>query len=487
MKIFNPLEGLLKTIFKGQPNIFSVDDLNRYFDKLLHQSNLLEESLGSTTVNLRLVCNSVTTSSTNLIFNITLSAIDINEPTYLLHKGVKIELTGLLGTFPITVPSLAITANNIDVSQQLQPLFIYLFAKKGTVTFNTAANTYGVAVPKEFSGTTLTTLSTPPLTAELPTTDSEVWYDYKLYYSSSQVPTPAGYEYITTLGAVLHTEKFNYELTELAAPQSFANNRIALLLTPNVEDMYFTSKMYYATTEKEMEDALFTDYPGNPNNYPLFSIKGSVNVNSATLWGKFSMFYHEFNRSQAWQNTVLKSLITRIKNDVLPNMGVIPALSQLLNSTQDGWHTVGDSASGLGSAYKTYPSNNLAYSGTGPSNNSVRFKKVIDRVSIIGTVKSSFINPNTNTAISFPTLMHDSVLFILPVEYRPSSDRVFICRCFGYDSQVSSSQDRYDTCVVTVTSQGNVIIQWEVGNILNVYQSPTPALTQCTVDFSFTL
>ena len=465
-KIFNPLQGLTKTIFKGKPNIFAAEDLNRYLDKFNYQHLYDSNFLGATSTNLEINCLSVSLGTNTVAYEIEFKAIDSNLTPYIFFNGVQIDFSSFLGVQTYTLnKDVSLTAQGQDVNYEMLPLYLNVYGQSANVDFNTPDNSYGIANHREFNGVLIDTGNGPQV--ELPTTSNVLWHSYTVNHTASSTPPViTGKTFLFSLAVCVRYEELaGFEATgsgDAIVPN--ATGRTVVLLAPQIDSsLSINSKLTAAITDTDIKNAIFSSFSVNGTNIDLFSPRLSKKIHTRGLAGKLALLYYEYNRGQTYQNRIIKGLIAALKESLGDILNRSSAILFMLDRNSDIWHYI-NTTTGQGVTYPASPlsSSNLKIVDESQYN-TPRWRTINKCVNLVGAVKIDYIvPPSGDTPAIFPD---GTILFTLPIVtggiYRPTFSRQFLCPClFALTANPHTVSKGY--CLININSQGEVSLAYHV-------------------------
>lgn len=404
-KPFDWADRLYKTVFKGKPNIFSAQDLNRYLDAIHSFQVTLGSAVGAIRHNWTITVSGITKTSDvindelEIDFNWKLEADDGLLPTVVYYKGVQFQIpVSVIAAAPTQIFTLS------GVNTFFPPaIYFVLVATKKTVTFDTASPVMHVSDAKEFSGVTGTSFP-----SELPAADNIIYGEERIEITTDPDSITLGAdEEVICILATLRNVWNRGDSSSVVA-----------------EDKFEYRLMYNASTIEEINE-LLTHYSYGSTTPFEPTVLPSIKSNNGLI-DFMHLFYEHYLQGQSVQDWRLATLEN--------------SLGGFTTKTQ--WYTVGVH---LGTSFilgwDSVAADQTFTEFDTPQKNRLRFRKYGNgMVTLTGFAFGHILGANWDGYDKF-------TLFTLPSGYRPGQ----------YDTELTTSE-KHVHCSILGGSDVNSLI-----------------------------
>jgi microcystin-dependent protein len=188
-KLFNAAEKIYRTIFKGKPSIFSVEDLNRQLDAIYYANNIVSRHLGPIRNNWVFTAQTTFNSTTNTltVTSAAVSTVNVALTATIHYKGVSFDV-------PPSSFSNIVQVGQTSSATLLPSLSLFLIAKPTLVDFAT--------------NNVLSGLTSTDYPGALPAADNIVYGNERLVLANDpqNVTLAQGEEIIGVIASIVPTE-----------------------------------------------------------------------------------------------------------------------------------------------------------------------------------------------------------------------------------------------------------------------------------------
>jgi hypothetical protein len=446
-KLFSWSDRLLKSVFKGKPNLLTAQDINRYFDVLREYQTLESSMVGAFRDNFSIEIDpdEPLNSSQDTVFHFKYRVVKNNLAleSGVFYKGVRFDVplsSWVDAQFPVNYEAVE--------KVYLGNCYFVIVAKKKAVTFNSLPPVMHVTDPKKFSGVSGSTI---PI--DIPSADNIIYGEERLVvthdYNGIALTTDE------SIVCILAT------LQPIFVPAIVQNS-------VGVDSLYNIELFYNAVNVKDLISQMPNDFrPSNNPEIPFIGVSMPITNGSMVEYAAYT--YKRFKDRFTINDFALLTIKERVLQiiDSLTTLFTFrafetPRIESLM--AEDELHTVGDVTTGLGTTFLNgvTPHSNTVIQYVGESGVATILQVnepslCFTKVSRLCAQLSGAFNVTAAMQGGTPTL-----IMILPVGYRPVSKVTFMCED-GTLARLTPSG--------TILPNGHVVINFCSANttIVNVH------------------